>query len=212
MATQQVADQRREKRRRAMLDAAEALFLENGYESTTLNDIVARSGGSLATLYDLFGGKPGLLTAMVNERCARIAEFINATQLGNRKPADALRAIARHLLDQLNDEAGIALFRVVISEMPRLPELGHRFYEAGPATASRLMARYLDDQAQAGTLEMDDPQEAAMLFIHMVIGDHHMRLLCGVPVRHDDSRLRHIDRAVEAFMSLHAKPQSNCSG
>src|SRR3546814_11941406 len=54
----------RERRQSAILDAAESLFLEQGYERTSLAEIVKRSGGSLATLYELFGNKQGLLRAI----------------------------------------------------------------------------------------------------------------------------------------------------
>ena len=47
-------------RRRAILDAAAALFLERGFADTSVGDVVKRSGGSLATLYSLFGSKEGL--------------------------------------------------------------------------------------------------------------------------------------------------------
>src|SRR3546814_4381236 len=57
---------RREDRRQAILDAAESLFLEQGYERVSVNAIVQRSGGSLATVYDLFGNKHGLLYAVVD--------------------------------------------------------------------------------------------------------------------------------------------------
>lgn len=54
----------RERRQSAILDAAESLFLEQGYDRTSLAEIVKRSGGSLATLYELFGNKQGLLHAI----------------------------------------------------------------------------------------------------------------------------------------------------
>lgn len=200
------ADDRREKRRRAMLDAACRLFLENGYEATTLNDVVARSGGSLATLYDLFGGKPGLLLTMVSERCARIAALISGAQLSQLELADGLSEIARHFLDQLTDGDGIALFRVVVAEAPRQPELGRLFYEAGPATTRQLVADYLKAQPRSVGLEIGDAQEAATLFIHMVIGEYHIRQLCGIPTPLEDhQRETHISRAVEAFMRLYAE-------
>ena len=47
-------------RRQAIMDAAKALFLSKGYAATSLEEIIATSGGSLATLYKLFGNKQGL--------------------------------------------------------------------------------------------------------------------------------------------------------
>ena len=54
---------RLDQRRRAILASARALFVEQGYEKTTLGEIVERAGGSLATVYKLFGNKDGLLEA-----------------------------------------------------------------------------------------------------------------------------------------------------
>ena len=200
-------DNRRDKRRRAILDAARDLFLEKGYEATTLGDIVTRSGGSLATLYELFGNKPGLLKAMVTERCASIAEFIDGVALTDLEPAEALGEIARRLFDQLNDPAGIALFRVIIAEAPRLPELGQQFYEAGPVAGRRIMAEYLARQTARGALAVDDPEAAAVFFFHMLLGERQLRLLCGLPVAEDERELdRHIGGTVASFMRLYAKP------
>ena len=69
------ASSRRDARRHAMLDAALELFLEKGYGAVSLNEVVRRSGGSLSTLYDLFGGKLGLLKACVAERCSALLEI-----------------------------------------------------------------------------------------------------------------------------------------
>src|SRR3546814_4201594 len=62
----------RERRQSAILDAAESLFLEQGYERTSLAEIVKRSGGSLATLYELFGNKQGLLRAIADRKSTRL--------------------------------------------------------------------------------------------------------------------------------------------
>src|SRR3546814_8686691 len=62
----------RERRQSAILDAAESLFLEQGYERTSLAEIVKRSGGSLATLYELFVNKQGLLRAIATRWCDEV--------------------------------------------------------------------------------------------------------------------------------------------
>ena len=61
---------RLDRRKRAIVDAARSLFAEQGYERTTLKDIVDRAGGSLATVYKVFGNKDGLLEAVVFEKAA----------------------------------------------------------------------------------------------------------------------------------------------
>src|SRR3546814_4948641 len=56
---------RRQDRRKAILDAAESLFLDQGFDRVSLAAVVGQSGGSLATLYELFGNKQGLLRAVI---------------------------------------------------------------------------------------------------------------------------------------------------
>src|SRR3546814_2798082 len=51
---------RQQDRRKAILDAAESLFLDQGFDRVSLAAVVGQSGGSLATLYELFGNKQGL--------------------------------------------------------------------------------------------------------------------------------------------------------
>lgn len=194
---------RRDKRRQAMLDAAAALFSEKGYEAATLSEVVARSGGSLATLYELFGSKAGLLAAMVAERCARIAAVIDGAALSGQEPGAALREIGRFLLGQLTERDGIDLLRIVIAEVPRQPELGRLFYEAGPAAGRRTMGRYLAAQAARGALSIEDSEGAAVQLFHMLLGDLQMRLLCGLPIPVEEAEA-HIDRTVAAFMRLYA--------
>src|SRR4028118_2290815 len=87
-------ESKREARREAILTAAHDLFLEKGYEATTLSDVVRRSGGSLATLYELFENKPGLLRALVDRKCGAMAQRIDDAVSAERAPREALREIA----------------------------------------------------------------------------------------------------------------------
>ena len=204
MATRH-ADMRRENRRCSILEAAQSLFLSKGYEATTLSDIVSRSGGSLATLYDLFGDKPGLLKSMVEQHCAQSVEMMEQVALAEQDVAGALRKIAEWILERLSDPAGVALLRVIIAEVPRQPELGRVYYEAGPAACRRRMAAYLACQAERGALHIPNPEAAATLFFHMLVGERQMRSLCGLAAETgDDQRQEHVEHVIDAFVRLHS--------
>lgn len=62
---------RYELRYEKILNSALELFLENGFENTSLNDIVAKSGGSLATIYKLFDNKDKLFDIALNEAISK---------------------------------------------------------------------------------------------------------------------------------------------
>src|SRR5258708_3587365 len=77
-------------RRHAFLEAATAVFLEKGYANATLDDIIARSGGSRQTLYSLFGGKQGLFEALIAEHCDKLFASFRAEGLLDRPPDEVL--------------------------------------------------------------------------------------------------------------------------
>ena len=59
-----------ERTRTAVLVAAEALLLANGYAGTTIASIAGAAGVSAETIYKVFGGKPGLVAGIRELRLA----------------------------------------------------------------------------------------------------------------------------------------------
>src|SRR5687768_9552816 len=109
-------DPRRERRRGAMLDAARALFLEQGYDAVSLSDVVARSGGSLSTLYGLFGNKRGLLKAMMQTQFERDMQELNSIIGRGTTPAETLLDIALGTQEYLAAPDMVRFMRFVIGE------------------------------------------------------------------------------------------------
>ena len=77
-------------RRRAILDAAWTLFLEKGFERTTLGDIIALSGGSRSTLYEQFGDKDGLFETAIMLKCSEFIARMREIPLDDGDPERAL--------------------------------------------------------------------------------------------------------------------------
>jgi AcrR family transcriptional regulator len=61
-------------RRAEILDAAQALFLEKGYEATSIHDIIVRAGISKGGFYHHFAAKEDLLAALVEQTAAELVE------------------------------------------------------------------------------------------------------------------------------------------
>src|SRR5262249_18492928 len=68
-------------RRKRILAAARDVFLERGYANASIDAVVERSGGSKATVYQLFGNKEGLLAALVAEGAEELAHLVEALPL-----------------------------------------------------------------------------------------------------------------------------------
>src|SRR3546814_18294242 len=66
--------ERKEERRRLLIAAARSVFHEKGFAAATIDDIMARTGGSRGTLYGHFDGKLALFGAILEEEAQRFAQ------------------------------------------------------------------------------------------------------------------------------------------
>lgn len=193
-------DSKRGKRREAMLCAAHELFVQKGFEATTLNDIVRRSGGSLATLYDMFENKPGLLRSLVTERCVTTDGAIDAALATPAPYEESLRAIAAEMLDRFLEPTYVGLFRVVVAQCAAQPDLGRQIYDAGPVVCQTRAADFFARQMAAGKMVRDDPMSVSTLFFQMICGDFMSQLIFGLPVELTPTeRAAHLDHVLPIF-------------
>jgi AcrR family transcriptional regulator len=175
------ASNRREARRQAMMLAATDLFCTKGYGATSLSEVVKLSGGSLSTLYDLFGNKAGLFRAIIEDRCKSITELFQRDDINEMPIDEALGTFASTLIYHTMDNDTMAALRTILAESIQFPELGHLFYESGPAPSKAAVANYLAEQAKRGRLSVEDPRRAAEDFCALVCGEAKMRGMCGLP-------------------------------
>jgi TetR/AcrR family transcriptional repressor of mexJK operon len=167
-------------RRRAFLEAATAVFLEKGYANATLDDIIARSGGSRQTLYSLFGGKQGLFEALIAELSGKIFAPCWAESLLDRAPDEVLVEVGIRYLATVTTPEALGVHRLAIAEGVFMKELAERFWEMGPGYAGAQFAKYLQEQARRGTLRLRDPEQAAHQFWGMLLGGFHLQCLLGL--------------------------------
>jgi len=164
------------RRRAALLEAAKAVFVERGYAGATLDDVIALAGGSRATLYKQFGGKEGLFAAVIAGICAEIVAPLDEAA-ADRRPEDVLLAFGRAFMAGLMEPAGLALYRVLIGEAERFPELAAAVYRSGPVVAAEQLAIHLHRWTAERQVALSDPDLAARQFLEMVKGDLHFRAL-----------------------------------
>ncbi len=154
-------------RREAFLKAALEVFLEQGYEAASMAEIVTRAGGSLTTLYNQFGDKQGLFLAMIGER-AQLLTTSMYVELSAHTPVETgLTRIAEQSVTKLLEPASLELYRLILGLGAKFPDVATKFQKNGPDRVSAALAAYLSDRAEAGEIEIDDPVEAAYLFISL---------------------------------------------
>jgi TetR/AcrR family transcriptional regulator, mexJK operon transcriptional repressor len=189
------------KRRDLFLDAAMEVFVERGFEAASLQEIVARAGGSLATLYRLFGNKEGLFQAVIERKAHSVFGALDVPRNLDREPAEVLREIGSQLLDLILSPEAIGVHRLIISEAAKNPQLRETFMALGPRRVYEFLADYFSAQTKAGRLAVGDPSLATVQFLEMIKGDYYMRRLLGEEVRLSaKERRRVVDHAVGIFL------------
>jgi TetR/AcrR family transcriptional repressor of mexJK operon len=165
-------------KKQAVLQAALRLFLEQGFGATSMDAIAREAGVSKATLYAHVKSKEELFAA-ITSTCA---QQLVATQAAFEHASDIRTALLRFARDHvalLLSPEGSAMYRIVIAEAPRFPELGRAFYENGPAIRLGALARYLQQANTQGEIKVDDVQLAAGEFVALIGGTLHLRAMLG---------------------------------
>jgi AcrR family transcriptional regulator len=164
--------------------------MEQGVDRTALADVVKRAGGSLATLYKLFGGKAGLLEAVmvarVEQSGLRLVEFAAAA----RSPREVLLNLARDLRHRSVDPAEVALSRVVITSSIEDPEFASRFYGKTILEARGQLERLFAHWQDAGQALTAEPALLSAMFLGLFIYEVHSQAIShGSISEGDDSCL-----------------------
>lgn len=197
---------RGEKRREEIAAVAARVFLELGFAETTMQIVASRAGASKETLYRHFGSKEALFAEIVRAKSARVYEGAEGADGEFRlqgEPRDVLKLIGFNLLHLILHSDPLCLFRIVVSESPRVPELGHIFFQQGPAQTLRRLTGYLKDATHQGLLNCPEPEMAARLFLGAVVGNRHIMLLVApdAEVLTEEKIRHHVEAAVEMFLA-----------
>jgi AcrR family transcriptional regulator len=147
------------------MNGARAVFLAQGFDAASMGEIARQAGVSKGTLYVYFDSKEDLFEAIVEEECPVQAEQVFALDSNDHDVEAVLTRLGRAFVRFLCRPSGLSPLRTVISISERMPEIGKRFYEAGPATGIARLRRYLEDQVAAGYLAIEDPEVAAAQFL-----------------------------------------------
>lgn len=199
--TEEKSQTRGQARRKAMLAAATELFLEKGFERTSLSDIVDRSKGSRSTLYEQFGGKEGLLRAMIEEATARVWHAARWDDVPATLAEDGLVEMGGRLVRAVTAPEAVAVYRIVVAEGHRIPDIAALFFDSGPRILKDEMSRRIKLAQAGGNLADESAEAVAQIFFGTVLGDFHLRAALGVtPDLEDDTVARHVRIAVRIFL------------
>lgn len=192
-------------KRAAIVQAATRLFLESGYSAVSMDTIACVAGVSKRTVYSHFENKESLFGGVMGDLCERLGETpVQSGDLGN-DPRDVLTVLGCRLLTLITSPEAVALYRVVVGEVSRSPEIGEVFFRTGRAHVIEWLAAYFAEQNRGGALDIDDPGMAAWQFVEMVKGPIHIGLVLGTAPRPTPAEIdAAVARAVETFLHGYA--------
>ncbi len=153
-------------KRRAAMDAAMEVFLEQGYERASLQQIASRANVSTATLFKRFPTKASLLEVIVRDFWGEDAEIGKIPPPGY--PRAGLHRIGMDFAALVRQPRMISFSRLLIAEAPRFPELARMMLENGKMPYIQRVSDYLKAEADAGHLTLEDSQRAARQFLAMI--------------------------------------------
>lgn len=193
----------------AITTAATTLFLRNGYDRTSMDDIAALARVSKQTVYTHFADKEALFTAIVlatTDQVDELVQLIAGTFGETRDLEGGLRELARRFLMELMRPDLLRLRRLVIATADRFPHVGRAWYERGFERVLGTLAESFRRLSDDGLLHVDDPSLAAQHFVGMLLWIPVNRAMFTGNEHHDTKAdLEHYaDAAVDTFLTAYA--------
>lgn len=185
-----------------VLEGARQVFMADGFEGASVDEIARVANVSKATLYSYFPDKRLLFMEVATSECQRQArDALDGLDM-EASPREVLTQTAMHFLRFITSGFGQRVFRICVAESERFPELGRKFYNSGPAVFRAEMAAYFERAEARGELRIDDYTMAADQFGELCKADLWPRLIFGVVSSVSEADItRVVDNAVETFLA-----------
>ncbi|MGN6355973.1 MAG: TetR/AcrR family transcriptional regulator [Novosphingobium sp.] len=160
-----------EQRNRELLDKALDLFLEHGFERTTIEAITAAVGMAKRTVYARYGDKLTLFKAALHR--AILEWMVPVEQLRAAETADleeTLQEVGRILVANILTPAGLRLLRITNAESIRMPEIAEYTVREGTEATVAFLADLFRRRLTDPRPEAQQARDAANAFLNLVVG------------------------------------------
>lgn len=195
-------------KRAAILEAAKGLFVAQGFDGVSMDQIAAEAGVSKLTVYSHFGDKLTLFGEAIASKCRdQMPDALFATPA----PGDVrlqLTQIARAFFALITSDEALAIHRMMAAPGTEA-RLQEQFWSAGPARVQAAFADYLQRCADERQLDIADVPRAASQFFALLKGEMHMLMMCGLcsgPAPGDIEA--HIAATVDLFVRGYGAPDA----
>lgn len=197
-------------KREQILEGAHRVFMEMGFDASSMNDIAREAGVSKGTLYVYFKNKEDLFAAMVQSQKTRVFERLQEA-LGDKPLVDGLHDFGVAFAGYILSENAIRAQRMVVGVLERMPTVTSSFFKLGPNHGPMLLANFLRRQSDAGFLvPLADPVWVARQFGDLCLaGLYRQRLFCemqAVPTA--EVIERNVSMAIKMFLAVYGSDKA----
>ena len=188
-----------------VLEGARDIFMSDGFEGASVDDIAKAAGVSKATLYSYFPDKRLLFMEVAKVECVRQADSAIETIDMSEPVGKVLTHVAWQMVCFFTSDFGQRVFRLCVAESDRFPELGREFYHSGPGLVREKLVDFLKVAISRDELEIDDLPLAADQFSELCKADLFPRLIFSMDLEFDDTQKERIVKgAVKTFLARYA--------
>lgn len=188
-----------------IIEIATALFLKQGYKDTSLDQIVAQTGGSKQTLYRYFSNKEGLFEAVLMASTKKVDPIFDFSDRGDLSLRDTLVQFGHAYLQLICSNPILGLFRIVSNDFYDHETISRTFWENGPCRAHAYLVTFFQSEAGQTDLAIADPQRACDQLLALIKQDHLSLALLGQKLPDNAVLDEQIIAAVDAFCSLYQR-------
>ena len=194
-------------KRAAVLDAARRLFIEQGYERVSMDQISSAAGVSKLTVYSHFGDKATLFAQAIRAQCETFIPdelFIADTGADLRQ---RLEAIGHAFFQLITSPEALATQRAMQDLANADPRLSQLFWCAGPERVMTALGGLLQVHIDRGDLDIPPAalSRASSQLFSLLKGELHARMTCGVALPCDQAEVdAHIVATVDFFLRAYA--------
>lgn len=192
-----------------LLERAFELFVDLGYEGTSIDVITAEAGVAKRTIYSRYGDKESLFKASLQHEIGRWASALDALEHAETNDLEeTLIKVGQILLDNVLSPAGLRLLQMTGSVARRMPEIGAHNVEQGTKPILVYLTDLFRRRIGAELYCFSSHDDAAMAFMNLVVAGP-ANIVAQGQTLDDQFKSRYVKSSVCLFLRGMQSPASD---
>ncbi|WP_165690842.1 TetR/AcrR family transcriptional regulator [Consotaella salsifontis] len=188
---------------------ATELFFERGLAATNMDDVAARAHSSKRTLYARFPSKEALFETVIISFIRERLQFVQSVKSADETPTQTLLSLGERFLEQVLTPETVSLYRLLVCESDKFPNLPRILEEEGWEPTIRLIAEVLRQDSVLRGVDDDEIRFLAETFLALTAESPLRRASLGLqPPKMTDQIRKDLRRAILIFRNGYISQRS----